>query len=114
MNLYGVVININGLEPSIKLIEEDVYEWVMRPDNPKASIDLVPISVFEKFLEENKHLKLFRNGSNELIKTGDFENTKAEIAPAFKSGFNSLNDAKKFAAEQGYTYASTIIKYIQS
>ncbi len=114
MRLYGVVINISGMEPSIKLVEEDVYDWINFPINPKATIEIVPISVFDKFEQENKHMDLFREGTNELVKPGDYENAKAEIAPAFKSGFKSVDEAKAFAKKNGHNYMNTIIKYLQS
>lgn len=114
MNLYGIVINISGLEQQVKLVEEDVYNWVTFPDNKKATIDLVPFTVYEKIVENEKNLKYFRNDTNELVKPSNYEDFKAELAPSYKDGFDNLNDAKKFAKESGNKYIDTIIKYLRS
>ncbi len=113
MNLYGVVINISGMEPSIKLVEEDVYKWVIFPNNPKAKIDVIPASVYDKFYEENKHMNIFQNNTNELKKPEDYENAKAELAPAYKSGFDSIQEAKEFTESEGNVYGGTVIKYLR-
>ena len=114
MKLFGIVINVCGLEPTVKLVEKDVFDWVSRPNIEKATIDIVPVSVLEKFEAENKHMKYFREGTNELVKPSNYEDFKAEVAPAFKSGFDSLEEAKAYAKETGNTYVDAIIKYIQA
>ena len=113
MVLYGIVINMTGFESKIKLVEEDVFDWVVLPNNPKAKIDVVPLSVFEKMENDRKAMKYFRGNTNDLIKPSDYENFKAEIAPAFKDNFESLEDAKNFVKEQGFVYGDTLVKYIQ-
>ena len=114
MRLYGVVVNISGMEPMIKLVEEDVYLWIDKPVNTKAKIDPVPFSVFEKMANENKYMRYFTNDTNDLVIPRDYENTKAEIAPAFKDGFEDVDSAKAYCAENGFEYAGTVIKYLQS
>ena len=114
MRLYGVVVNISGMEPSIKLVEEDVYLWIEKPVNTKAKIDPVPFTVYEKMLAENKYMRYFKGNTNDLVIPSDYENVKADIAPAFKSGFEDIDSAKKFCKDEGHTYAGITIKYLKA
>ncbi len=114
MKLYGVVVNISGLEPMIKLVEEDVFAWIEKPVNTKAKVDPVPFSVYDKMEAENKYMRYFKDNTNDLLIPKDYENTKADIAPAFKTGFDDIESAKAFCKENGYQYAGTTIKYLQS
>lgn len=114
MNLYGIVINIYGIEePTIKLVTEDVYVWVKSPVNPKAIIEIVPISIYDRIDEEGKYLKYFKEGTN-VLKITDHKHhvdKRAEIAPAIKSGFGSVEEAMEYVRSEGNSYCGTIIRY---
>lgn len=114
MNAYMLIINTVGFEEmSIKLVEKDVYEWVKSPINPKASIELVPISVYNKMSIEKKHMSAFKGQTNEIKMSANHKIYRMRIAPSIKDGFDDLEKAKKYAEDNDINILDTYIKYAE-